>query len=80
MKKLMIIVGVLMIAGGLSAHGYEGYRGGYGCHERVIVRPYYDPYVVVRPAPYYGGYGYRVARVYRGCDRGYHGGYRGCRR
>ena len=57
MKKLMLIVGVLMIAGGISAHGYEGYRGGYGCHERVVVRPYYNPYVVVRPAPvYYEGY------------------------
>ena len=53
MKKLMLIVGVLMIAGGLSAHGYEGYRGGYGCHERVELRPCYRPYVVVRPAPYY---------------------------
>jgi hypothetical protein len=67
MKKLMLIVGVLMIAGGISAHGYGEYRGGYGCHERVVVRPYYNPYVVVRTAPvYYDGYreGYR-----HDCDR-----------
>jgi hypothetical protein len=84
MKKLMLIVGVLMIAGGISAHGYCGYRGGYGLHGGVVVG---HPYgycapapVIVYPAPVYygGGYGYRPAVVYRG---GYHGGYyRGYRR
>jgi hypothetical protein len=62
MKKLMLIATVLMIAGGVSAHGNRGYdRDDRGCHERVVVRPYYDPYIVVRPAPYYDG-GYRRDR------------------
>jgi hypothetical protein len=72
MKKLMLIVAVLMIAGGISAHGYYGYRG-CGYHEVVVARPYYAP------APYYGGCGYRPVVVYHG-GCGYHGGYRGYRR
>ena len=78
----MMIVGVLMIAGGLSAHGYEGYRGECG-RERVVVRPYYAPCEAIRRAPVYYGevYGYRPVVVYRhDCDRGYYGSYRGCRR
>ena len=72
-----------MIAGGISAHGYCGYRGGYGFHDRVVVeRPYAycaPAPVIITPAPvYYGGYGYRHDYDR---DRYYHGGYyRGCRR
>jgi hypothetical protein len=76
MKKLILIVATLMIAGGISAHGYCLYHGGYGYRDRVIVRPYgyYAPRpVVINAAPIYygGGYGYR-----HDCDRGYHGYYR----
>jgi hypothetical protein len=81
MKKLMIMIGVLLIAGGISAHGYHGYHGGYaygGYHGVVVERPYYSPCVAVRPPVYYGGgygYGYRPTVVYRG---GYYRGGR-CR-
>ena len=75
MKKLMIMIGVLMIAGGISAHGYCGYHGYYGGYRGgvVVERPYVAPYVAVRPAPVYYGYGYRPAVV---C----HGGYYRCGR
>lgn len=74
MKKLMLIIGVLMIAGGISAHGYIGFRPGFGYREVVAPRPYYvAPYVAVRPiVPAY--YGYGPAVVCHGCG-GYHGGY-----
>ncbi len=78
MKKLMLIVGVLMIAGGISAHGYRGYdRDDRGFRERVVVeRPYYDSYVVVRSAPiYYGEYRHCDRDRYYDHDRGYRGGY-----
>ena len=72
MKKLILIVAVLMIAGGISAHGYCGYRGGYGYRGPVVVA---HPYGYYAPAPVYygGGYGYRPAVVYHG---GYYRGYR----
>ena len=76
MKKLMLIATVLMIAGGISAHGY-GYYHGYGCRGPVVIgRPYIAPYIAVRAPVYYGGgygYGYRPRVLYRG---GYYRGYR----
>ena len=67
MKKLMLIATVLMIAGGVSAHGERGYDRddrGREFHERVIVRPtYYNPYAVARFEPRY----YNEYR--RDCDR-----------
>jgi hypothetical protein len=83
MKKLMLIIAVLMIAGGVSAHGYGGYHGGYaGYHGAYGYHGGYGyvgrsygycaPRVVVNPAQAYYGYGYRPEVVYRG---GYYGGY-----
>lgn len=59
MKKLMLIIGTLMIAGSISAHGFEGNREGfYG-------RPYgyYGGRVIINTVPVYRGY-YR-----HDCDR-----------
>lgn len=68
MKKLMLIVAVLMIAGGISAHGYDGYRGydrdDRGGHGRVIVQTYYNPYAFRRPEPIV-----RYDEYRRDCDR-----------
>lgn len=67
MKKLMLIATVLMIAGGVSAHGERGFDRddrGRECHERVVVYSnYYNPYAVARYEPRYY-YEYRL-----GCDR-----------
>jgi len=74
MKKLMLFIGILMIAGGISAHGYCGYRGGYCVRGPVVFgHPYIAPYVAVRPPVFYGGYGYgyRPGVCYHGgCYRG----------
>ena len=79
MKKLMIMIGVLMIAGGISAHGYCGYHGYYGGYRGgvVVERPYVycaPAPVVINPAPVYYRHDcdrdrYYRDRYYRGCDR-----------
>ena len=84
MKKLMLIIGVLMIAGGISAHGYDGDRGydrdDRGGHGRVIVQATYNTNAFRRPEPIvrYNQYQYRNdcnrdRRYDRDrCYRGYH--------
>lgn len=65
MKKLLLIVTVLMIAGGVSAHGYgsyDRYDRGREYHERVAIQTYYNPYIV-SVQPHY------INEYRRDCDR-----------
>jgi hypothetical protein len=85
MKKLMIVFGVLLFAGSVSAHGYgRGCSRGYvsvGFYAPPVPAPvFYAPRVVVeRPVPrYYDPYEYRGCRhEYRerhDCRREYYRG------
>ena len=67
MKKLMLIVGVLMIAGGISAHGYECHDRDDRCgHGRVMVQTNYNPYAFRRPEPIVR---YNQCQYRHDCDR-----------